>query len=162
MVEPYNKSRVVYSPEQMNNVYDRMDKIETNNNELNDKCEQLSKQNLLLLNFIQSICEKDENDQLKLKASAMPLLESNNEQIEEIKDKLNKLETNTQEIVKKEIDEHLQKFENDISSVKKNMLYRKAENIALERRTFKERLLNKVPDKKTVDEIFNELCNIND
>jgi transcriptional regulator with XRE-family HTH domain len=158
MVEPYNKSRVIYPPEQINYISDKLDKLEINNNELNDKCEQLSKQNVILLNFIQNICEKDENDQLKLKTSAMPLLESNKE-IEEIKDKLNKLENNSQVIIKKEVNEHFQKFDNDISLVKRNMLYRKAENIALERRTFKERLFNKMPDKTTVDEIFDILNN---
>lgn len=123
--------------------------------ELREVNSRLETQNKMLFSMISSLFEQDAIGEWKLK-SKTPLLEGNqtfknmryeieelNKQIDVLKEELNNEKKN--------------KIDMKMEVIKTNMLYRRAENIAMERRSALEKFLNKKPDIEIVNKYFQEL-----
>lgn len=126
------------------------DEIMNSINEIREKNICLENQNRMLLEMFTTLFEKDESG-LKLKKQS-PLLIENAKFYEEVQSNITKLEKTISDL-KDELQSEREKnkinVKFEISKV--NMMYKKAEYLALQKRSFIERILNKQPSPEDIE-----------
>lgn len=116
---------------------------------------QLEKQNKMLYSMISVLFEQDTNGEWKIK-NQTPLLESN-ESFKKMQEEIDSLNNQLKLLKEELIEEKQSKLDLKLEVVKTNMMYKQAENMALERRTFFEKFLNKKPDPELINKCYEEL-----
>lgn len=122
-------------------------------NEIKEKNIYLENQNRMLLEMFTTLFEKDESG-LKLKKQS-PLLLENTKIYEEVQSNINKLEQTISNL-KEELQIEKEKNKIDVRSEvsKTNMMYKRAEYLALKDRNILQKILNIKPTPEDIEEYF--------
>lgn len=123
--------------------------------EVRDANNLLEKQNKVLLSMISVLFEQDSNGEWKLK-NHLPLLE-NNETLKQMKETIDGLNKQVESLETELQKEKESKIDVSLEVVKSNMLYKKAEYMALEKRSVLEKILNRKPTAEEINKYFEEL-----
>ncbi|WP_010243727.1 hypothetical protein [Acetivibrio cellulolyticus] len=138
--------------------FNQNDEIMNSINEIREKNIYLENQNRMLLEMFSTLFEKDESG-IKLKKQS-PLLLENAKFYEEVQSNISKLEKNISDL-KDELQSEREKnkinVKLEISKV--NMMYKKAEYLALQKRSLIEKILNKKPTPEDIEKYLEGLKN---
>lgn len=126
------------------------DEVMNSINEIKEKNMYLENQNRMLLEMFSTLFEKDESG-LKLKKQS-PLLLENAKFYEEVQSNISKLEKTIVDL-KDELQSEKEKIEINVKTEisKVNMMYKKAEYLALQKRSFIDKILNKKPSPEDIE-----------